>query len=52
MSNSQKENYKKYPHGWEKIYSAPENPFDVEDPDEWIAELQAEGKIRDSVLDA
>ncbi len=52
MSNSQQENYEQHLQGWEKIYSARENPFDVADPDEWIVELEAEGKIRGTVLDA
>jgi cyclopropane fatty-acyl-phospholipid synthase-like methyltransferase len=52
MSNSQQENNEQHLQGWEKIYSARENPFDVADPDEWIVELEAEGKIRGTVLDA
>jgi SAM-dependent methyltransferase len=52
MSNSSQGNYQEYLQGWEKIYSVRENPFDVADPDQWIAELEAEGKIRGAVLDA
>lgn len=44
--------YQEYLQGWEKVYAVRENPFDVADPDEWIVELEAEGKIRGAVLDA
>lgn len=37
---------------WEKEYERTNTPFDVETPDEWVAELQKEGKIRGNVLDA
>jgi ubiquinone/menaquinone biosynthesis C-methylase UbiE len=37
---------------WEKEYEAMDTPFDVENPDEWIAELEKKGKIRGNVLDS
>lgn len=52
MSNSQQEKHEEHLQGWEKVYSARDNPFDVADPDEWIVELEAGGKIRGAVLDA
>jgi len=37
---------------WEKEYENTTTPFDVEEPDEWIAELAWDGKIRGNVLDS
>jgi cyclopropane fatty-acyl-phospholipid synthase-like methyltransferase len=37
---------------WEKEYENVNTPFDVENPDEWVAELERCGKIRDNVLDS
>ncbi|HTJ30518.1 MAG TPA: methyltransferase domain-containing protein [Acidobacteriaceae bacterium] len=39
-------------HYWEKAYESTETPFDAENPDEWVASLEAEGRIRGHVLDA
>ncbi len=45
-------NEQEYIEGWEKLYSRKENPFDINEPNEWIVELEASGKIRGAVLDA
>ncbi len=47
MSNTEK--YKK---GWEKVYSSTSNPFDVEDPYQWVVDLEKQGKIQGNVLDS
>lgn len=52
MSNPSQGNDQDSLQGWEKVYSVRGNPFDVSDPDEWIVELEAGGKIRGAVLDA
>jgi 2-polyprenyl-3-methyl-5-hydroxy-6-metoxy-1,4-benzoquinol methylase len=47
MSNTEK--YKK---GWEKVYSSNSNPFEVEDPYQWVVDLEKQGKIQGNVLDS
>jgi len=38
---------------WNEIYAnRDDNPFDVEDPYEWIVQLEVGGRIRGTVLDA
>lgn len=37
---------------WEKEYECTDTPFDIEGPDEWIADLESRGKIGGDVLDA
>lgn len=37
---------------WEKEYTRVDTPFDVEQPDEWIAALEKSGKILGHVLDS
>jgi 2-polyprenyl-3-methyl-5-hydroxy-6-metoxy-1,4-benzoquinol methylase len=37
---------------WEKEYQRTDTPFDVEMPDDWIADLEKRGKIRGNVLDS
>jgi SAM-dependent methyltransferase len=37
---------------WEKEYERTDTPFDVDVPDEWIADLEKRGKIRGNVLDS
>lgn len=37
---------------WEKTYESPSTQFDREQPDEWIADIEARGGIRGQVLDA
>jgi 2-polyprenyl-3-methyl-5-hydroxy-6-metoxy-1,4-benzoquinol methylase len=37
---------------WNTLYESAATPFDIEEPDEWIASLAARGKIRGNVLDA
>jgi ubiquinone/menaquinone biosynthesis C-methylase UbiE len=39
-------------HYWEKAYERTDTPFDAENPDEWIASLEAEGRIQGNILDA
>jgi len=41
-----------YIEGWEKVYSQKENPFDVNEPNDWVVNLEAQGKIRGLVLDS
>ena len=36
---------------WESTYESDQTPFDVDAPDEWIAELEREGQIGADVLD-
>ena len=45
-------NEKEYIESWEKVYSQKENPFDVNEPNEWVVELEAKGKISGLVLDS
>ncbi len=45
-------NEQEYFESWEKVYSRKENSFDVNEPDEWIVELEAQGKISGLVLDS
>ena len=44
-------NSEKYQEGWEKIYSVQNNPFDIEEPLEWVVELENSGKIKGAVFD-
>jgi cyclopropane fatty-acyl-phospholipid synthase-like methyltransferase len=37
---------------WNREYESTATPFDVEEPDEWIATLAMQGRIRGNVLDA
>lgn len=37
---------------WETEYRRTDTPFDVQNPDEWIASLEKGGKIRGNVLDS
>jgi 2-polyprenyl-3-methyl-5-hydroxy-6-metoxy-1,4-benzoquinol methylase len=37
---------------WEKVYLMTSNPFDVEEPYQWIVDLETKGKIMGTVLDA
>lgn len=37
---------------WEKGYESENTPFDIAEPDEWIAELEKQGKIRGKIFDA
>ncbi|MDR1269797.1 MAG: class I SAM-dependent methyltransferase [Planctomycetaceae bacterium] len=37
---------------WEKGYESEITPFDIEEPDSWIAELEKQGKIKGRVLDS
>jgi cyclopropane fatty-acyl-phospholipid synthase-like methyltransferase len=37
---------------WEKEYEGTSTPFDIEEPDPWIAALASSGKIHGNVLDA
>jgi SAM-dependent methyltransferase len=37
---------------WEKEYESTTTPFDMEEPDEWIASLAKSGKIQGNVLDS
>lgn len=37
---------------WDKSYESTATPFDIEAPDEWIAALEWDGKIKGNVLDA
>jgi cyclopropane fatty-acyl-phospholipid synthase-like methyltransferase len=37
---------------WEKGYESSATPFDIDEPDEWIAEQEKLGKIRGHVLDS
>jgi cyclopropane fatty-acyl-phospholipid synthase-like methyltransferase len=37
---------------WEKEYERTDTPFDVDSPDEWIADLERRGQIRGNILDA
>jgi SAM-dependent methyltransferase len=37
---------------WEKEYERTDTPFDVNIPDEWVADLEKRGKIRGNVLDS
>ncbi|MDR1481964.1 MAG: methyltransferase domain-containing protein [Synergistaceae bacterium] len=36
---------------WEKEYERTDTPFDIEVPDEWIADLERRGRIRGKILD-
>jgi len=45
-------NEQEYIEGWEKVYSQKENPFDVNEPNAWVVELEAQGKISGLVLDS
>ncbi len=45
-------NEQEYIEVWERVYSRRENPFDVNEPYEWVMELEAQGNIRGQVLDA
>ena len=36
---------------WEKCHSSQYNPFDLEEPYEWVVTLEREGRIRGNVLD-
>ncbi len=47
MSNSEK-----YKQAWEKVYSTTNNPFDIEEPYQWIVDLEKEGSIQGHVLDS
>jgi SAM-dependent methyltransferase len=37
---------------WEREYESTSTPFDVDEPDSWIAALARNGKIRGNILDA
>jgi cyclopropane fatty-acyl-phospholipid synthase-like methyltransferase len=37
---------------WEEEYERTDTPFDIDDPDEWIADLERRGQIRGNILDA
>jgi 2-polyprenyl-3-methyl-5-hydroxy-6-metoxy-1,4-benzoquinol methylase len=37
---------------WEEEYQSAVTPFDIEEPDEWIATLAMNGRIRGNVLDS
>ncbi|MDR3165974.1 MAG: methyltransferase domain-containing protein [Synergistaceae bacterium] len=37
---------------WEKEYERTDTPFDIDAPDEWIADLEQRGQIRGNILDA
>ena len=50
--SSKDKNEQEYIEGWEKVYSQKENPFDVNEPNEWVVELEAQGKISGLVLDS
>ena len=53
VKGSDKEkNEQEYIESWEKVYSRKENPFDVNEPYEWVVELEAQGKISGLVLDS
>lgn len=45
-------NSEKYQEGWEQVYSTSGNPFDIDEPYRWVMELEENGKIRGTVLDA
>ena len=42
----------KYKEDWEKVHSTTLNPFDVEEPYQWIIDLEKQGCIRGNVLDS
>ena len=37
---------------WEEAYKSEATPFDAEEPDSWVIELEKQGKIRTPVLDS
>lgn len=37
---------------WETEYRRTDTPFDIENPDEWVASLEEDGKVRGNVLDS
>ncbi|MDR0654417.1 MAG: class I SAM-dependent methyltransferase [Synergistaceae bacterium] len=37
---------------WEKEYERTDTPFDIDAPDEWVADLEKRGKIHGNVLDS
>jgi len=45
-------NQQEYFEDWDKVYSQKENPFDEDEPNEWVVELEAQGKIQGLVLDS
>src|ERR1700760_4663154 len=46
MEQDQLRNY------WENTYESTNTPFDVENPDEWVRELEEQGQIGAEVLDS
>jgi 2-polyprenyl-3-methyl-5-hydroxy-6-metoxy-1,4-benzoquinol methylase len=45
-------NEQEYIEGWEKVYSQKKTPFDVNELDEWVVELEAQRKVSGLVLDS
>ena len=45
-------NEREYAESWDKVYSRKENPFDVNEPNDWVVELESDGKISGLVLDS
>ena len=44
-------NTKHYKEAWEKVYQSTSNPFDIDEPYQWIVELENDKKVHGNILD-